>query len=101
MENKKELRKRIRELFVHEWVWRLFIVLQAIGIIGLIYIDVTNSHWSVFPDFTDSRGRFDFDWEFFRKWHWTCYHTNWYVIAFLLGPFAISKSVDWISASRK
>ena len=97
----KGLRKRIRELFVHEWVWRLFIVLQAVGIIGLIYVDVTNSDWSLFPDFTDFRGRFDFDWDFFKKWHWTRYHTNWYAIALLLGPFTISKSIDWISESRK
>jgi len=98
--NIKDLKTKIRGQFNHEWVWRLFVVLQIAGILGLIYIDVTNINWSVLPDFTDYRGRLDFDWDFFKAWYWIRYHTNWYGIAFLFGPFAISKSVDWISESR-
>lgn len=93
--------KVLKKYFVHEWSWRLYVVLQVIGLVGLVYLDVTNKNWSIVPDFFDYRGRLGFYWDIFKEWHWTRYHTNWYAIIFLFGPFVIAKSLDWISEARR
>ncbi len=40
---------RILLRFKFEWIWRVFLGLQLIGIIGIIYLSITASSWKLFP----------------------------------------------------
>ena len=92
--------KAFRGIFAFEWTWRSFLCLQILGIAILVYVDV-RSNWSAFPDFTDHRGRFDFDWDFVDGYYWTRYTENWTMLACLLAPFLLAKALDWICSSQK
>ena len=91
---------KIRAQFGEEWVWRMFIVLQIAGIIGIVYLDVTNSSWQFLPDFTDYRGRFKLNMHLFEGRYYTTYKNNWHTLALLFGPFVVSKGIDWITSAK-
>jgi hypothetical protein len=90
---------KFRSLFKKAWTWRLFVVLQIVGIVGIIYLTVTNDDfWNLFPHehvFTEDV------WDFLNSKFWTEYHENWFASAFLIGPFLLSKAMDWIFVSKK
>jgi hypothetical protein len=90
---------KFRSLFKNEWTWRLFLVLQIVGIIGIIYLALTDDdHWNLFPHeqiYTD-----DPDWDFLNSRFWTEHHGNWFAMAFLIGPFLLSKATDWIFVAK-
>jgi hypothetical protein len=90
---------KFRSLFKIEWPWRLFLVLQIAGFIGIAYLAIANDdNWHLFPY---TRLNDETVWDFFDSQFWTEYHENWLVIAFLIGPFLIAKATDWIFVARK
>jgi hypothetical protein len=51
---KGKIKLLLHSLFKNQWTWRLFFVLQAAGIIGIIYVATNNSDWHLFPhDYPD------------------------------------------------
>ena len=86
-------------LFKNEWTWRLFIVLQVIGLIGIIYIAITNdNNWHLLP--YTSIWNNELTWDLFGSSFWKYHHENWFVAVFLIGPFLISKATDWVFAAK-
>jgi len=89
-----------RSLFKNEWTWRLFLVLQVIGIIGVTCLIFTNDdRWNLFPHqhlYAD-----DSTWDLMNSRYWSEYHENWLAAVFLFSPFFLSKAIDWILAGRK
>jgi hypothetical protein len=96
---KGKIKFLFHSLFKNQWTWRLFLVLQAAGIIGIIYLTVTNDDfWNLFPHqhvFTEDI------WDFLNSKFWTEDHENWFALAFLIGPFLLSKAMDWIFVAKK
>lgn len=93
----KTLIQLLRNMFVEEWIWRLFLSLQALGVVALIYADVASGdNWSFLPDLFGYRNQLQFDWAIFDDYYWTRYHHNWLFLFSLLGPFLAAKAVDWI-----
>ncbi len=68
---------KISEHFKQEWIWRLFIVLQATGILAIIYLFNTTSIYSRGDEF------------------------DWYIGILLLFPYLVSKSINWINEANK
>jgi hypothetical protein len=90
----------LRSMFVKEWVWRLFLGLQVLGLVVLIYADVSaGRNWSFLPDLLDNRGQLQFDWAIFDDYYWTRYRHNWVFLLALFGPFLVAKAIDWINRS--
>ena len=88
----------LKTLFINEWIWRLFLVLQIVGIIGIAWLTITDDHhWKLFPYTWNN----EMAWDVFDPVYWTRYHENWFAIAFLFSPFSISKAVDWIFVGKK
>lgn len=71
---------KIKNHFSKEWIWRLFVILQTIGLIGIIYLFDTASIE-------------------LRMLHENLF--NWYIVFFLLSPYFISKSISWVSNGTK
>jgi hypothetical protein len=96
---KGKIKLLFHSLFKNQWTWRLFLVLQAAGIIGIIYLTVTNDDfWNLLPHehiYTEDV------WDFLNSKFWTEYHENWFALAFLIGPFLLSKAMDWIFLAKK
>jgi hypothetical protein len=98
---------KLRSIFKTEWVYRLFIVLQAIGIAGIIYLEIS-SRWSILPEY--NARKYDihtkreygpyFNWDIIKSRYWTRNHENWIALLCLLGPFLSTKSIDWILDSK-
>jgi hypothetical protein len=96
----KLLFRKFRLLFKNEWTWRLFLVLQVVGLIGIIYLAITNdNHWHLLP-YTSILDN-ELTWDFFGSSFWTYHHENWFATAFFVGPFLLSKAMDWIFAAKK
>jgi hypothetical protein len=89
--------KKLRNQFEEEWIWRTFIVFQIAGIIGIIYLDISDINWDFLPNFSQY-GNY---WHLFDSFHYTRYKTNWYTLSLLFGPFAISKAIDWITRAKE
>ena len=77
----------LRDHFGSEWLWRLFLVLQALGFILIIYLDVTSS-WDLFSDFL-------------YRGHWVVTHKNWLALLFLAGPYLITKASSWVIEAKE
>jgi|ERR1700733_8536346 len=94
------MKNKLKSLFKNEWIWRLFIVLQIIGIIGIIYLTLTNDdRWNLIPHqsvYTDDPAS-----DFLNSRFWTDSHENWFATAFLFGPLLMSKAMDWIFTAKK
>jgi hypothetical protein len=92
--------RKFRLLFKNDWTWRLFVVLQIFGFIGIAYYALTNEdRWSLFPHqpiYTD-----DPCWDLLNSTYWTEHHENWLAFIFFFGPFVISKATDSICAAKK
>jgi hypothetical protein len=94
----KLVSSKFNSLFKNEWIWRLFLVLQIGGIIGITCLAIIDdNNWKLLPYTSWSN---EMAWDFFDSWYWTHYHENWFVIAFLFSPFLISKAADWIFAAK-
>ena len=92
--------KRIRRHFGTEWLWRLFLVLQSICLLIIIYVDVTNSLWDALPEFLDYRNRFRFDWDFFERRYWVQQQQNWVLMFCVLGPYITAKAISWVGSGN-
>jgi uncharacterized membrane protein YhaH (DUF805 family) len=68
---------KIREHFRQEQTWRLFIILQAIGLFVILYLFNTTSSYSRGDEF------------------------DWYIGILFLFPYLISKSINWINEANK
>lgn len=94
-------KEKLHSFFPSELLWRTFLVLQAFGLVLIIYVDTTNnSGWDFLPDLLDYRNRLQFDWDFLKSSYWTRHHENWLALFGLLGPFAISKSIAWVQSAK-
>ncbi|MFN8818444.1 MAG: hypothetical protein ACK5WY_00380 [Holosporaceae bacterium] len=74
------LPSKIRSQFNLEWVWRMYIVIQIIGLSGILYL--------VYANYTGY-------WRFLRRYKFSFNEID-EILLFLVLPFAISKSIDWI-----
>lgn len=93
----KNLIQLLRDMFLKEWIWRLFLSLQALGIFTLIYADVSSGdNWSFLPDLFGYRNQLQFEWAIFDGYYWTRHHHNWLILLALLGPFLAAKAIDWV-----
>jgi len=99
---KGKIKLLFRSLFKNQWTWRLFFVLQATGIIGIVYVATNNSDWHLFPhDYPDDYHTDGPFWDYLNSRYWTDDHENWFVTAFLFGPFLLTKALDWIFEAKK
>ena len=95
----KLLFTKFKSLFKNEWTWRLFMVLQITGIFGIVYLAIANdNNWHLFP-YTNWNG--ELNWDFSNSSFWTDNHESWFVTAFLVVPFLMSKAIDWIFAAQR
>jgi len=91
----------IRSDFSNEWVWRLFVVSQVVGLILVAYLDVSSYSWGVLPSYSDYTG---WSWGLFNGDYWRVTSSNpynWYASALLIGPYLCSRAVDWIVDGKK
>lgn len=96
----RKLHARLRGLFEAEWTWRLFLVLQAVGLIALLHLDLTDTSWDFLPQWKSYLNTFG--WDFFEAWHWGKHdNTNWLALSYFPGPFLLAKAVDWIENARR
>lgn len=95
------IKKKARSLFAHEWTWRLFLVSQVLGFVMIVFTDLTNSYWSLIPDLTDYRGRFQFEWDLLNGREWGREKQNWIVLAGIAAPFLLTKAVDWVVSAKE
>jgi hypothetical protein len=90
---------KFRSLFKNEWTWRLFMVLQITGIVGIAYLAIANdNNWHLFPY---TRWNDEMVWDFLDSQFWTESHENWLVVVFLIGPFLMAKAIDWVFVAKK
>ena len=96
----QKIMKKIRALFIEEWVWRMFIVLQIAGLVGIVVLDVASRDWQFLPYFALVSG--DLRWDLINKsgFNWYGDYFNWYALFMLFGPFAISKGIDWVLGAK-
>nr|NJM00845.1 hypothetical protein [Desulfobacula sp.] len=90
----------MKKWFESERIFRLFVFLQIIGIISVVFYDMNFYKWDILPD---NRGWawyqfWEFHWAFFETRFWTKYgnFSNWVALGLIFGPIFISKSLDWI-----
>ncbi len=90
---------KFRSLFKNEWTWRLCMVLQITGIIGIAYLAIANdNNWHIFPH---TRLNDETVWDLCDSQFWTGSHENWLAVTFLIGPFLIAKAIDWVFIAKK
>lgn len=95
----KLLFSKLRSLFKNEWTWRLYCILQITGFIAIACLAATNdNHWSLLPRTSWNN---EMTWDFFDSDFWTYHYENWFAMAFIVGPFLLSKATDWIFAAQK
>lgn len=88
--------QKVRGQFMAEWTWRLFVSLQVLGILMLIYLNITDRSWSVLP----RDGYRGLSWDLFEPRYWTYEHQNWLATTCLIAPFVVAKSIDWVVSAR-
>ncbi len=75
----------LRSRFGFESSFRVFVVLQAIGIFALVYLSFGSRDWT---------------WSgFLELEYWNYDHQNWLVLAAIVVPFLGAKALDWIRAA--
>jgi len=91
-----------RNHFGQQWIWRLFLVLQGIGILLLIYLDTSNRlDWDFFPDLNYNRRIFSRrNWDFFNGFFWGRYNYNWLALLYLAGPYMIARATGWVLEAK-
>lgn len=89
--------EKLNNFFGGPRLFRSYVVLQALGFAGLLYLSTTVPHWEFFP-YIDSR--WEIRWDVLDWRHYTRYQTNWYALVFALGPALVIKSVAWIKGGR-
>jgi len=88
---------RVVFCFKAQWTWRLFLALQLMGIIGLVFLSITARSWRFFP-YAWQR---ELTWDFFDSSYWTYQHYNWWALLAVAGPYIIGKLVDWIAEAKQ
>lgn len=102
VEKSKAIFSRIKQVFHDESTWRLFLVLQLIGIVAIIYVDISNRDgWNFLPELFNHRNQFAPSWDFLESYFWTRKSENWVTLLGLLGPVITAKSVSWIQTADK
>jgi len=108
----------IRSLFSTELAFRFYVVFQLLGIVAIIYMDVSSS-WDLFPTyfpadsyynelrergirtFRDPDATWKITWDILHGSYWGgSSNKNWFAVLGLFGPFLIIKSIDWILAAK-
>ncbi len=87
--------RNLRGAFSNEWIWRVYVVLTVVGLVGVVVLDLSHgSRWDLWPDFF--RAKY---WDFggYRFYHLS----NWLVTLFIFGPFLFAKALDWITSGRR
>lgn len=88
--------QNVRRQFAAEWTWRLFVSLQVLGILRLIYLNITDESWSVLPhDY-----HWGLRWDLLDPWYWTYHHQNWLAATCLIAPFLVAKAIDWVASAK-
>jgi hypothetical protein len=90
---------KFKSLFKSEWTWRLFLVFQVIGLIGITCLAIIDNEWHLFP-YANSMNN-ELNWDFLDSQFWTEYYENWFVTVFIVAPFLVCKAIDWIFAAKK
>lgn len=94
--------RMIREYFHFkaEWTWRLYLVLQIIGVVRLIYIQTSSNAWHLLP-YTSGYIRGRLFCEFFDSRYWRDEPFNGPALLAIFGPFLVAKAIDWILEAKK
>jgi hypothetical protein len=85
--------------FKDEWTWRLFLVLQLLGFIGLIFLRVnTPDWWQILPYMQFG----ELKWDLFDSRFWSHPKAyNWLTLLTILGPYLCAIAIDWICDAKK
>lgn len=95
------LKRSLHAIFTTEKEWRIYVVLQLVAIVVVIFIDITNARrWDLLPTFLDSLGNWNFYWDFLDSRYWSRHPFNWAVLGALFGPILLTKAYSWISAAE-
>jgi hypothetical protein len=85
--------KKIRALYNNESLWRAFVVLQILGVLIIILIDIT-SYWDFFHR--------DSITSLFNSYNWIDYPTQSFISVFAIFlPFSSTKAIDWILSAKE
>jgi hypothetical protein len=81
-----KISRRIRAVFQSEMYFRLFVVAQGMGVIGLLYLWFGYFGWNPM--------------DLFESVYWAT-NLNWLAVFAVFGPFAVFKSIDWIVSAKR
>jgi hypothetical protein len=92
---------KIRELFRFrtEWTWRLYLVLQIIGVVRLVYVQTSSNPWQILP-YYESRYRGGLFCGLFDSYCWRNDPFNGSAVLAIVGPFLVAKAIDWILEAK-
>jgi hypothetical protein len=94
------VRSWLGKVFPSEKAWRIFVVLQIVAIVVLVYVDITNMRrWDLLPEFLTHSRRWEFRWDFLESRFWSRYPYNWLAVTTIFGPALSTAAYSWISAA--
>jgi hypothetical protein len=99
----QNIKNIMRKLFNNESLWRLFLVLQVIGLIALFGMELSDKYWNMYP--THRYG--EWTWAIFDSYYWKlenngyCKRENWFLLLYIFGPFVLTKATDLVISSKK
>ena len=70
-------------------------MLQIIGIIGVVVMDLT-TRWNLLPYDYGGQAR----WHLAQKHYWIRKSHNWWALLMIFAPFGLCKSLEWIESAR-
>ncbi|HEV7285019.1 MAG TPA: hypothetical protein VGN75_09180 [Kaistia sp.] len=79
-------------LFASERTWRIYVVLQLLGLAAITMMDILTSSWDALP----RSGYGGLRWDVLDSHYYERYAYNWYFLLFLFGPTLSAKAFDWI-----
>ena len=85
--------KKIRALYNNEWLWRTFVVLQILGVLIIILMDIA-SDWDFLRRYSLT--------SLFNSYQWWVYPTQSVIsVCAIFLPFSSTKAIDWILSAKE
>ena len=96
----------LRSWFPTEFSYRLYVVLELLGLFFLLHMGVVDNDdsWFLLP----RNGNYcyhcvfgNYEWSLFDGFQWTHYSHNWWAMVYIFGPFLTAKAVGWLQTAKE